>query len=270
MTVRSTVHNHTNLCDGKNTPEEMIRAAIAAGFTDFGISDHSWAGFDGMGIEDEGAYIELLTALKHKYADTINLAIGMEQDIYAPVHMRQQMDYIIGSVHEVKDADGGFHWMDGSREKLVQCIDTWFDGDPLRMAAEYYRLVVENTEIVRPEIIGHFDLVSKNNSHNAVFDEGSSAYRALALDALEACLSTGAILEVNTGGMFRGYRERPYPARFILEAARDMGGHVMLAADAHQVEALTYFFDETQTILREVGFKTVIMLKNGAFTEEAL
>ena len=34
------LHTHTSLCDGKNTPEEVIEAAIAFGFDSIGFSAH--------------------------------------------------------------------------------------------------------------------------------------------------------------------------------------------------------------------------------------
>lgn len=35
------LHAHSVFCDGKNTPEEMIRACLAAGMDSAGISIHS-------------------------------------------------------------------------------------------------------------------------------------------------------------------------------------------------------------------------------------
>ena len=46
MKITSTLHNHCTMCDGKNTADEMISAAIEAGFTDFGMSCHGYAPFD--------------------------------------------------------------------------------------------------------------------------------------------------------------------------------------------------------------------------------
>ena len=37
MILTSTLHNHCDICDGRCSAEEMIEAAIAAGFTDFGL-----------------------------------------------------------------------------------------------------------------------------------------------------------------------------------------------------------------------------------------
>lgn len=39
-------HTHTTYCDGKNTAEEMILAAINQGFTALGFSGHSHTSID--------------------------------------------------------------------------------------------------------------------------------------------------------------------------------------------------------------------------------
>lgn len=57
--ITSSLHNHCNLCDGKDSPEEMAAAAFRAGITDFGFSSHSYASFDmGASVKDERDYIE--------------------------------------------------------------------------------------------------------------------------------------------------------------------------------------------------------------------
>ena len=34
------LHTHTTFCDGKNTPEEMVRAALSLGMDSLGFSGH--------------------------------------------------------------------------------------------------------------------------------------------------------------------------------------------------------------------------------------
>ena len=65
MRLTSSTHNHTNLCDGRNTPDEMARAALEAGFTDFGFSGHSYAPFDlDYSVKSEQHYVQELRALQ--------------------------------------------------------------------------------------------------------------------------------------------------------------------------------------------------------------
>ena len=39
-------HTHTTFCDGQNTPEEMVLAAIEKGFSALGFSGHGYTTFD--------------------------------------------------------------------------------------------------------------------------------------------------------------------------------------------------------------------------------
>ena len=163
---------------------------------------------------------------------------------------RAALDYIIGSVHYLRDeATGRYYAVDGAPEALDACVAQMFGGDALAMARAYYALVAENVRKYRPEIIGHFDLVKKNNCGGHLFDEADPVYRTAALEALDACAATGAVFEVNTGGMFRGYCGEPYPSRFLLEALRKSGARVTVNADAHCTEAVRFRFDETLALL---------------------
>ena len=103
MRLTSSTHNHTNLCDGRNTPDEMARAALEAGFTDFGFSGHSYAPFDlDYSVKSEQHYVQELRALQKAYAGRLRIAVGMEADWFAPVNDRAALDYIIGSVHYLR------------------------------------------------------------------------------------------------------------------------------------------------------------------------
>lgn len=315
MRLASSTHNHTTLCDGKNTPEEMARAALEAGFTDFGFSGHSYAPFEleyaarsekhadvlralqkemiraasAAGVADfrffddsdkpsyveiarrmEEGYVRTLRALQRQYAGRLRIAVGMEQDYFAPVQNRAALDYIIGSVHYLRDDAGRYYAVDGAPEELDACVAQMCGGDAMAMVRAYYALVVENVRRFRPEVVGHFDLVKKNNRGGRLFDENDPAYRAAALEALAACADTGAVFELNTGGIFRGACDAPYPSRFLLEALCARGARVTVNADAHCTEALRYGFDEALALLREIGFARVTVLENGALAERPL
>ena len=78
-------HTHTTYCDGKNTAEEMILAAINQGFTALGFSGHSPTSIDPsycMTTDETRRYIDELKALREKYADKIRIYIGLEADLY--------------------------------------------------------------------------------------------------------------------------------------------------------------------------------------------
>ena len=267
MTVTSTLHNHCTLCDGKGTLAEMIQAALALGFTDFGMSCHGVTPFDpDYSLKDEAGYIAAIREARTRCADRLRVYLGVEQDFYAPVQDRGAFDYCIGSVHYLLDGDTGvYHSVDDTPEKLRACIDTVFGGDALAMVRRYYELVVENVLTFRPDVVGHFDLVTKFNADGSFFDESSPQYRRIALEALERAAGTGAVFEVNTGAMSRHWRAAPYPARFLLERMRELDIPVTLSADSHSPETLVYGFDEAIALLKRVGYDSVLVWLNGAF-----
>ena len=92
-------HIHSTFCHGENTPEEIVFAAIEQGMVSIGLSSHGYTGFDlRYCMQDAEGYIAEIRRLKEKYQDKIQIYLGVEEDISAPVD-RSQFDYVIGSSH---------------------------------------------------------------------------------------------------------------------------------------------------------------------------
>jgi histidinol phosphatase-like PHP family hydrolase len=49
-----------------------------------------------------------------------------------------------------------------------------------------------------------------------------------------------------------------------------MGIRVTISSDAHTPDMLTFGFDRAETMLRENGYRTVMVLKNGEWEEREL
>ena len=268
----SSCHNHTQMSDGVLTLDDMVHAAIRQGFSDIGISDHSClAAEPPHATGDADAYIAALRSAKAHFAGQIRVAAGLELDALSSFPARAQLDYVIGSVHYMHDkATDCFYGVDWDEATAQSCINEMFGQNGLAYVKAYYEAVAENALHTRPDVIGHFDLVVKPNARGVLFDEESPAYRAAALEALDACCEAGSILEVNTGGVFRGWRSTFYPAPFVLRRAKEKGMRAMINADAHCAEALCFGFETARALLREAGFRSVAVLRDGAFADEPL
>lgn len=268
----SACHNHTQMSDGALALDDMVRAAVRQGFSDIGISDHSClAAEPPHATGDEASYLAALRGAKAHFAGQICVAAGLELDALSHFSARHELDYVIGSVHYLYDkAAGRFYGVDWDEATAQSCIKEMFGQNGLAYAKAYYAAVAENALRTRPDVIGHFDLVVKPNARGALFDEESPAYRAAALEALDACCEAGGILEVNTGGVFRGWRSTFYPAPFLLRRAAEKGMRATVNADAHCAEALCFGFAPAREMLRQAGFSSVWVLRGGAFCEEAL
>ena len=90
------------------------------------------------------------------------------------------------------------------------------------------------------------------------------------MGALEAAHAAGCLLEVNTGGVFRGYRDDFYPSGWLLEAWARMGGKVIITADAHSVDGLTYGYEEAARQVKAAGFASVQVLTGAGFETQEI
>lgn len=273
MPMQSNAHTHSSWCDGKNTTREMAARAIERGFTDLGFSSHSPAPFDKrcVGITDEAGYRAEIDGLKNELSGKLNILCGVEQDFYAPVD-REKYDYIIHSTHYLP--------RDGEKYEAVDdlpsmTLDTWksrYNRDGYAMAKDYYRLVVEGVEKYAPDIVGHFDLITKYNQNGTMFDEESKVYRDAAFDALDAVIDVlngyGGMIEINTGGMPKGYRSVPYPAPFLLRRMAERNVRAIITSDSHEIATLDYGYDVALELMRVAGFKRMAVLKDGAFRDQ--
>ena len=269
MRFLSNAHTHSTFCDGKNPPEEMIRAAEKLGFVSLGFSGHASQGFDleySMTAETQRAYFETVRALGS--AAKLRVWAGLEQDTFAPdalkAENRRAADYVIGSAHYVSlDFHGRTVAVDGEPALLRQDIEEKCGEDALELARQYFDVHVSGLLRDRPDIIGHFDLVRKYALSESFFDETSPEYRRLALDALERAFPCGGVLEVNTGAIARGYRDDPYPTAELLGAWREMGGRTTITSDCHDAAKLDCAFERAAELLRQTGYRTVLRLGTG-------
>lgn len=268
--MRQNLHTHTTFCDGKHTPEEMIQAALEQGLDSLGFSGHSplagecWV----MEAEDVPRYRREILDLREQYAGKLEIFLGLEQDSLSP-RPEESWDYLIGSVHML-EREGERLSVDESAETFQRGVEQWFGGDPLAFAEAYYRQVGAVAENTGCQIVGHFDLVCKFNEGNCLFDTEHPRYRTAALEALEQLREREVILELNTGAMSRGYRIAPYPERWILKSAKEMGFSICLTSDAHSARHLTYAFDQAAQLAKSCGYQEAMYLTRTGFVPGAL
>ena len=268
MPFLSNAHTHSTWCDGKCSISQMLQAALDAGFVSLGFSSHAAQGFDyaySMSEPNQRGYFDELRALQ-KHAP-IRIWAGLELDAFAggeELQMARAADYLLGSTHYLHAERGGDGVaVDGDPVKLRQYIDRAFAGDGLATTKRFYEITADFLCREKPDIIGHFDLIRKHAKTIGLFDENDPAYRKIALDALERAFPSKAVLEVNTGGMARGYLSTPYPTLELLCAWREMGGRVTITSDCHDARCLTHAFDTAEALIRQAGFKSICRLGTG-------
>ena len=215
-----------------------------------------------MSPERTQQYIADVRAMAEKYKDKIEILCGIEQDFCSNVST-EGYDYVIGSVHYA-EKDGQYYCVDESPKVLEKAIREGFGGDVYALTKRFFEMEAEVVQKTNATFIGHFDLVTKFNEGNRYFDPMDKRYRQAALEALDALIETGKPFEINTGGMYRGFRKEAYPSVQLLKDIRERGGSILLSSDSHDGASIGYKFTEAAQMAREVGFRTVkVFSKNG-------
>ena len=229
----SNYHTHSRFCDGKDTPEELVREALRLGCPELGFSGHSHVSFDDccMTLEGTEDYKREIRRLKESCKDRIKLYLGVEQDYFGDLPT-DDYEYVIGSVHYVP-RDGQWLSVDMSPESFDETVQSVYGGDVYAFAEDYYALVAQIYEKTRCNIVGHFDLITKFNEGNGRFDPSHPRYRRAAGAALETLLTKPVIFEINTGAIARGYRTTAYPEDWIVKELIAHQAELILSSDCH-------------------------------------
>ncbi len=247
---KTDLHVHSTFSDGNDSIEEIILQAIDMGMTKVGISDHSYTYFDEsycIKKSDIPIYIKEVLSLKKKYKDKIEIALGIEQDYYSDSDTTG-CDYVIGSVHYLKVNDY-YIPVDESPEILVDASKKYFNGDIYSLIDSYYITLADVIEKTGADIIGHFDLISKFNEKQKLFNETDERYIKAFKYAADKLLKTGKLFEINTGAISRGYKSNPYPSNIIYEYLKANGARFILSSDSHNKETLCYRFNEYKSLI---------------------
>ena len=267
MGYKQSLHTHSVFCDGKNTLEQMVVAAIEKGFDSIGFSAHSYVeeiGEYSMQEKDTDAYKAEAARLQKCYGDRIRIFCGMEKDNYATVST-DGYDYLLGSVHIIRH-NGDVLFVDWSADRVRDQIKKHFGGDSIAYAKAYYDTVRELPNYGTFDILAHYDLVTKFSEQEPdLIDTNHPEYRAAAIATLESLVGKVKYFEVNTGAISRGYRTTPYPAPFLLKEMKRLGFGAVISSDCHDCNFLDCGYDLAAKLLKEAGFTEHYVLKDEGF-----
>lgn len=268
-------HSHCNYCDGKAPLEDFIKSAIEKGFTSYGISSHAPLPFPTkwtMNKEDVPAYLAEANMLKEKYASQIELYIGMEIDYLneesnpsIPFFRELPLDYRIGSVHLLEDANGAVVDTDTTKEKFKERLDKHFSGDLKSTVLCYFRNLMHMIELGGFDIVGHADKISYNADYCEPGVLEQMWYKDIIREYFSLIAKRGLMVEINT----KAYKNLGvfYPNRALFPLLKELHIPVMVNSDAHFPELINDARPEALLALQEAGIHTVMELHHGQWKE---
>ena len=259
-------HTHSIFCDGNSSLSEIVLYAIDNKFDALGFSGHGYTPFDTeYCMMDTDGYIDAVNKLKEQYKDKIQIYLGVEEDLFSPVK-RDCFDYIIGSSHYLL-IDGVYYPVDSGCDAFNKCLDL-FEGDIIHLSHSYYKTLCDYIRQRKPDIVGHFDLITKYDEILDIGFKDSSEYIRLSKNYIKEALKYDVIFEVNTGAISRGYTKAPYPDEYLLYTIKKYDGRVVLSSDSHSANTLDFYFTETKKLLRDIGFECVYVLCDGQWKKD--
>lgn len=275
MTNLTNYHSHSLYCDGRANMEDFIRFAISEGFSSYGFSSHAPLPFSTawtMEWDRMDDYLSEFSRLKEKYADKIELAIGLEIDYLdeenhpALSRFRElPLDYRIGSVHMLYSPEGNVVDIDTPADIFRQLVDKHFGGDLDYVICLYYKNLLRMVELGGFDIVGHADKMHYNAScyRPGLLDE--SWYGALVHKYFDAIARHGYIVEINT----KSYNDLGtfYPNERYFPFLKELGVRVQVNSDAHYPERINNGRANALAALKKVGFETVVEWHGGKWVD---
>jgi histidinol-phosphatase (PHP family) len=279
--IQSNYHTHSKYCDGFGELEDYVVSAIEKGMKYLGFSSHAYLPFEtkwAMKKENFEEYKNTVLNLKEKYKNQLEIFLGMEVDYLPGVISvaseeirKMNLDYTIGSMHFLGQLNDSTHWTaDAKLSTFEEGLSTTFKNNIRDAVEKYYKLLSEMVQKSPPDIIGHLDIIKKNNKNSSFFSEDEYWYKESVMETLKVIAKSKCILEVNTGGVVRKKCDSIYPSEWILKECLKLNIPIIVGSDAHNPQDINGYFNETANILKNIGFEKYLRLTKDKWEEVCL
>ncbi|MCE5257082.1 MAG: histidinol-phosphatase [Spirochaetaceae bacterium] len=271
-------HTHCDFCDGKASAPVMAQAAFDKGYSFLGFSSHAPLPFPAKGAlpwASMAAYASAIRSLQAAWAPRgMTILLGLEIDSLGdsapsgstvtwpgyPGYSSIEPDFRIGSVHYVQFDGSERFTVDQPATAFAQNVRRCAHGDADLVWKAYFRNLCSMIVHGGFDIIGHFDLVRKNNDGERWFDENSAAYRSAAFQAAELAAEKDLVVEINAGGLLRGKTEAIYPSLTLLKQMHEKKIRITFGDDAHAPQHLGPGQRLAADMAKAAGYKSVWFL----------
>lgn len=250
----------------RDTLESMVRAYIEKGFTAIGITEHMPPPADRFRYADEAAaglsaadlyrrfgnYCRTVRTLRETYRKDITIFLAFETESYTGYreHVARLIreftpDYILGSVHHVKDVCFDYS-ADDYRKAVRACrgIDNLYHA--------YFDLQHDMIDALEPSVVAHFDIIRIHDPDYAARMIKPDIMKKITRN-LDLVRKKDLILDYNMRALAKGAAE-PYICRPILERAKEMNIKIAPGEDSHSIDDIGRFIGQGVRRLADMGF----------------
>ncbi len=248
-------HTHTARCGHAGGADDAyVEAAIGAGLAAIAVTDHLplyWLPAErrdpslAMSLEELPRYVDAVLALKERYADRIEVLLGIEadwvaghQDTLARLLDAYPFDVVLGSIH----------WLDGWWVAAPSSLPRYREGQDEvdRVWAGYAREAISAARSGLFDVLSHLDL-PKKFGHRP-----TTPFGGLRDEVLAAVAASGCAVELSSAGRRKPVGE-DYPSPDLVAALAAAGAPFVLSSDAHAPAEVGFAFPDLLATLRAAG-----------------
>jgi histidinol-phosphatase (PHP family) len=236
---------------------EYIEAAIQAGITELGFSDHlgryylgriqkkrywDW----GISERDLDRYFNEALELKELFADRITIRVGLEVDyIEGAEHLAERItarfpcDFLLGSIHCIPTI-GWRHLAQYAKSSM----------DPEKVYALYFSIAKSALESGLFQSLAHVDFVWRYIICPKTWQAKLADYIS---DVVSLANRLKTDIEINANGYLwsqANYDDDFNPFNILLDAVGAQQAHITLGSDAHAPQLVAKFFPEIIGLLK--------------------
>ncbi|KAJ1678976.1 hypothetical protein EV182_002978 [Spiromyces aspiralis] len=270
-----TFHSHSGefCCHAHGALGDVIASAIDKKFHTIGLSEHVPRLRTQDLYPEEShltpahlaqtfdAYVQKARQYQVSFRDRINILVGAETEYINPellalvegLRARHVLDYLVGSVHHVREIP-----IDFDERTYLQALDACgrsYDS----LFSEYFDAQYELITKLRPEVIGHFDVIRIF----APISEMSFSDRPLVWNKIvrniQAAVEYGALFEINSRAWKKGL-PGAYPQRDVIEELKRQGAKFTISDDSHSPDQVGLHYVELYSYLKELGITELYYL----------
>ncbi|KAJ3106136.1 hypothetical protein HDU97_006953 [Phlyctochytrium planicorne] len=201
--------------------------------------------------------------LKDFYKGKIELIVGMETE---HIHQRSlsevkdlrsqfNLEFLVGSVHHVLGHPIDYDEIMYSDCEAASAAKHPYVSPTEAAFLEYFDAQLDLLESIKPEVIGHFDLIRMFRPNHPL----SQAVLSKIERNIDFIAGYGGLVEVNSRAFKKGLKD-PYPQRDVLEIMLRKGVKFTLSDDSHGPEDVGMYYKGLLGYLNEMGISSVYRL----------
>lgn len=263
-------HNHSvHSFDGHEKVEDILENANKLGLKVFALTEHAEIADDlapDTLRREIAASVDEVCRWRESYPAGCKILCGIELgnpldnlELAEELMALRPYDVIIGSIHT-----------DGHEDYYFGRYDTISDGEIDASLTHYYQRQVDMARWGKFDVLAHITYPLRY----VVGDYGRKVrmerYLPLVDTLFDTIIEKGIALEINTSGLQQKIGET-LPGEALIRRYYQRGGRLItLGSDAHLLQNMAYGIDQTEKMLREIGFTEVVWFDHRKMCKIAL